>query len=163
MQGGNLKGRLPRPRKAGFANDDKLVPGEADGGGVDFEFTGKHIGEGFRSFHLQFGGVSRFTVSDNADTDGLSAVACTPGRNGGVLPVPSVGSLDETILGTEAVADNEVAIEVLGIREAGERSELFYVTRASAAVEDFDTVPMSGLLDERCEDGFLDGVEAIVA
>ena len=79
-----------------------------------------------------------------------------------ILPVPSVGGLDETVVATEAVADDEVTVEVFGIGKARERGELFDIACVGPAVEDFDAVPLSGLLRECREDGFFDGVEAVV-
>ncbi len=89
------------------------MPGEADVGGVDVEFSREHVDERFSSFYLQLSRVGGFAVGNDADSDWLSAVACAPRRNSGVLSVPSVGSLDETIVSAKAVADDEVAIEVL--------------------------------------------------
>jgi len=139
------------------------MPGEADGGWVNVEFSGQAIDEGFGSFYLQLGRVSIFTIGNDADTDGLSAVACAPGRSGSVLSCPSVGSLDEAIAATKAVTDDEVTIKVFGVSQACERGELFDVSCACSAVEDFDTVPIRGLLDERSEDSFFDGVKTVVA
>lgn len=97
-----------------------LVPGEADGAGSDVEFSREHVNECFCSFYLQFGRMGGFAIGDNADADRLSAVACSPGRSGGVLPVPSVSCLDEAVIATEAVADDKVTIEVLGVGKARE-------------------------------------------
>ncbi len=152
----SVAGRPPR-------NDNKLVPGEADGAGADVEFSREHVNECFSSFYLHFGRMSGFTVRDNADADRLSVVACSPGRSGSVLPAPSVGGLDEAVATTEAIADDKVTIEVFRVSQACERGELFDVSCVSSAVKDFDAVPMSERLRESGEDGFFDGVEAIVA
>ena len=129
---------------------------------MNIEFARQTIDECFCSFYLQLCGISRFTIGNNTDSDGSSAIACTPGRRGSVLPVPSVSSLNDTIFGAETVADNKVAIKVLGIGKTGERGKLLDVPCVRAAVEDFDTVPMSRRLDKRSKDSFLNWVKAVV-
>ncbi len=87
---------------------------------MDVEFPGQTINEGFGSFYLQLGRISGFTIGNDADADWLSAVACAPGRSGGVLSVPSVGCLDKAIVSAEAITDDKVTIEVLGVGKARE-------------------------------------------
>jgi hypothetical protein len=78
------------------------------------------------------------------------------------LSLPFPGRLYLAVVAAEAVADNEMAVNILGTGQAAERGQLLYIAGFGAAAVNFNIVPAAVRLDGFRENGFFYGVKLIV-
>ena len=67
-----------------------------------------------------------------------------------------------SVAAAQAIADDKVAVNILGADQSAERGELLDVSCSGGAVVNFDAVPSSGVLSGAGGNGFFDGVEPVI-
>jgi len=126
------------------------------------KLSGQRLCQRLYPFYLAVCWPDGFVIGYNAYADGLTAAVPGLSWYDRPLSLPFFGWLYLAIIGTEAVTDNEVAVEVLRTGQAAERSKLFDVSGFGGTIVDFDTVPAIMRLGSLGRDSFFDRVETII-
>ena len=78
------------------------------------------------------------------------------------LLLPFFGGLDLAVAAAEAVAEDEVAVDVVGACQTGDGSELVDIACLCGAIVNLDTFPSAGRLCYAGRDRLLYGVKPII-
>lgn len=89
-----------------------------DGRRFDLESLAQGFDKHLEPFYLAISGVSDSSVGDQAYTDGPPVAKPALARSRGQLFLPSFGCLYLAVAAAIAIAQTEVAIELVGIRHA---------------------------------------------
>ena len=110
--------------------------------GIDAEMSAQGFNQRFRSPDLAIRRKGRFTIRDNADADGFSAIALIlPGLHCGLI-LPSFGGLNLAIFPAISVAYHKMTIQIIGILEAIQGGKPLDIANACPTVEDFNVLPV---------------------
>ena len=127
-----------------------------DGLRLNAELSIQRFHECLYAFYLKVGWVGDFAVSYNADADGLTVAVPGSAWDARPLSLPFFGRLYLAVAPAEAVADNKVAVDILGTGQAVQRSQLLNIAAFGAAIVNFDAAPAFGGLSSLRANGFLD-------
>lgn len=175
--GGADRERKLRPAKTGEMKryDKAVLSGFSQGGlqllpiagvvdivGLNVKLSGQLFYERPCPFYLKVCWADGFVVGYNADSDGLTAAVPGSVRYDRPLPLPFFGWLYLAVAGTEAIADNKVAVDVLWTGQATERGQLFNVSGFGGTIVNFDAAPTVRGLGSLRSNGFFNGVKTII-
>lgn len=102
-----------------------------------------------------------FPIWYDAEADSLAGALPVSARYGRELPLPFSGWLYFTVVAAETVANNKVAVDVIGIVQTVEGNKLFYVARPGAAIGNFYMTPSVGTLAEAVANGIFDWINTM--
>jgi len=112
-----------------------------DGFGFDWKLFTQPFDQYLHPLYLTIGRMRGLAVGDDTNSDCL--VGAIPSAAGDSRPLflPSFCRLYLTVAAPETVTQTEVAVDIIWIGQAVERSQLLYVAGLSAAIEYFDAIP----------------------
>ena len=129
---------------------------------LNVKLSGQLFNECLYPFYLKVCWADGFVIGYNADADSLTAAVPGSPRYDRPLSLPLFGWLYLAVTGTEAIADNKVAVDVLWTGQATERGQLFDVSGLGGTIVDFDAVPTMWGLGSLRRNSFFDGVKTII-
>jgi hypothetical protein len=94
---------------------------------VYFEFSKEGLDKGINPLFLEICRFCGYAVGYNADADCLAVAVPAATRNSRPLLLPFFARLNLAVLTPKAVADNEMAVDILGVGYTVKRSELFQI------------------------------------
>jgi hypothetical protein len=139
------------------------IVGVVDALGLNVELSRQFFYQHLCPLYLEVGGTSGFAISNNANADSLAGSIPRSARHNRPLSLPLFGWLYLAIFPAEAVANNKVAVDILGTGQAAQRSQLFYVTGLGATIVNFNATPAAGELSGSRENSFFDRIETVIA
>jgi len=134
-----------------------------DGLWPNVEFSVQLFDEFLYPFNLEVCWKGSFAVSYNADADSLAAVVPGSAWYDWPLSLPFFAWLYLAIVTAQAVANNKVAVDILGIGQATQRGQLFDVTGLGAAIVNFNAAPVARELGGSRENNFFDRTETVIS